>query len=349
MIELTGDVRGLSEEEVLELLFTGVGPSLVAGEVAVISGGDDAAVMASSGRYLVSTDSMIEDYDFVHRWPNGTIQPAQSVAHKAAAQNLSDINAMGGESTGLFLSLSLPPTTPRQWVHDFGAGLQQACQRLGADRAVLAGGDLGAGPQISVTFTVTGEPSGDLLLRTNARAGDKIYVCGHLGTAAAGLTHLLSGDSSRHEHATDKQLFPFPPLWAGPEAVKAGARCGMDISDGLVRDLRRILSASSQECGQSLGAELRLEALEQWRAPLQELAQIHGHNPWRWILNGGEDYALLVTAGEEVVLPPEFVQIGQITLADTTGKLTFQEEGHAEHAKADEALQAFLGGWDHFA
>ncbi len=348
-MELSGDLQGLTEEDVLALLHRGVGPELLTGECAVLSGGDDAAVMASSGEYLVSTDTMIEGYDFVARWPNGTIQPAQSVAHKALAQNVSDINAMGGETTGLFLSLSMPPQTTKQWLHDFGLGIRQACERLGARKAVLAGGDLGAGPQIHVTFTVTGEASGGLLLRTNARARDKIYVCGNLGTAAAGLAHLLSSDESDQSTATAKQFFPVPPLWAGPAAAKAGANCGMDLSDGLVRDLRRILRASSDAAQQPLGAELSLQALEAWRQPLEELAQRHGHNPWLWLLNGGEDYALLVVAPETVRLPAEFTEIGRIVDVEEAGDLSIAEAEHPERTRALDALQASLGGWDHFA
>ncbi|MFC0582662.1 thiamine-phosphate kinase [Micrococcoides hystricis] len=349
MIELNGALEGLTEEQVLEILQAGVGEDLLSGPDVLISGGDDAALLRCSGSYLLSTDTMIENHDYVDRWPNETEQPAHSVAFKAIAQNVSDINAMGAETTGIFLSLSLPSNTTRQWLYEFGQGLQAACHKLGATRAVLAGGDLGIAEEVTITVTVTGEPGTDVLRRDTARPGDSVYVCGNLGTAAAALQHLLSNDTSELPLPKNTQFYPEPPLWAGPAAVQAGARCGMDLSDGLVRDIRRILRASSAASGQKLGVTLDVDALQPWLEPLTILGQRHGANPWTWVLNGGEDYALLTIASQHVQLPESFVKVGTIIETDQKDAVLFESTTNPELAAAQEALTIELGGWDHFA
>ena len=95
--------------------------------------GDDAAVVAApDGRFVVSMDTLVADQDFRLEWPNGYRTTGFDVGWKSAAQNLSDINAMGAVATALVISLTLPPDTPVAWVESLADGYSAAVRRLGA-------------------------------------------------------------------------------------------------------------------------------------------------------------------------------------------------------------------------
>src|SRR5215218_4906365 len=87
------------------------------GEHVLIGPGDDAAVLrVRTGHVVVSTDLMVEGRHFRRDWASAT-----DVGHRAAAQNLSDINAMGGRATSLTVGLAAPADLPVRWALDFAA------------------------------------------------------------------------------------------------------------------------------------------------------------------------------------------------------------------------------------
>src|SRR5215218_4144626 len=87
------------------------------GEHVVVGPGDDAAVLrVRTGHVVVSTDLMVEGRHFRRDWVS-----AADVGHRAAAQVLSDINAMGGRATSLTIGLAAPADLPAQWALDFAA------------------------------------------------------------------------------------------------------------------------------------------------------------------------------------------------------------------------------------
>lgn len=297
--------------------------------------GDDAAALTvQTGPAVVTTDTMSEGQDFRRRWWRGSEQWPMDVGTKAAAQNLSDINAMGAVPTALLVSLTLPAQTPVAWVQDFFRGVIRACAQPGAERCVIAGGDLGSGETISVTITAVGEPTegGRLLRRDRAEPGDVLAVCGQLGRAAAGLALLerpgeasVSSDELRHwqDHAAiireclQAQQQPQPPLNAGPAALAAGASAGLDLSDGLLRDAGRLAAASRVQI-RCDDAALAAEA-----QPLKPVAGILGLGPAagsEWVLSGGEDYSLLATFPADAPLPEGFRALGTVEPVPADGQ-----------------------------
>ena len=96
----------------------------------LVGPGDDAAVLrVKTGHVVVSTDLMVEGRHFRRDWAS-----AADVGHRAAAQNLSDINAMGGRATSLTIGLAAPADLPVQWALDFAPRLRRRvragrCQR----------------------------------------------------------------------------------------------------------------------------------------------------------------------------------------------------------------------------
>ena len=328
-------VGDLSEGELLDRIL----PRLAAGPSALLGPGDDAAVLAApDGRVVVSTDTQTQNADFRLEWPNGYAHTGYDVGWKSAAQNLSDINAMGAIATGIVVSLTLPRATPVGWVEDLANGLLDAVRSLGASRCALAGGDLGRGDELSITATVLGSLEGrQPVLRSGARAGDRLAVAGSLGCAAAGLALLEHGPAYEGlEPALRKlvalQCRPVPPLDAGPAAASSGASALMDLSDGLLRDGLRVAMAS--------GVRLDLDAdvLALHAHALRRAGETLGADPLEWVLGGGEDHGLLAAFPADAQLPHGFAAVGSVLPADGG------EPGVSVGGKP-----AVTRGWDHFA
>ena len=58
--------------------------------------GDDCAVVAApAGRYVITTDTQVQDQDFRLAWTGGAVTTGYDTGVKCAAQNLADVAAMG--------------------------------------------------------------------------------------------------------------------------------------------------------------------------------------------------------------------------------------------------------------
>lgn len=170
--------------------------------------GDDCAVLAAPApgqRTVVTTDTLVEDQDFMNLWPGGIarageageliLEPARSsgydVGRKAATQNLADVAAMGARPASLFISLSLPGSTPYGWIDDFAHGIVDGINACGATECVIGGGDIGDSTEMSVTVTALGYTD-RAVLRSGARPGDTIALAGRTAWSDAGLRLLLN-------------------------------------------------------------------------------------------------------------------------------------------------------------
>lgn len=170
--------------------------------------GDDCAVLAAPApgqRTVVTTDTLVEDQDFMNLWPGGiaqvaedgqpVLEPARSsgydVGRKAATQNLADVAAMGARPVSLFISLSLPGSTPYGWIDGFAHGIVDGINACGATECVIGGGDIGDSTEMSVTVTALGYTD-RAVLRSGARPGDTIALAGRTAWSDAGLRLLLN-------------------------------------------------------------------------------------------------------------------------------------------------------------
>lgn len=331
-------VGQLSEGELLARIF----PRLRSSDSVLLGPGDDAAVVAApDGRAVISVDTQVQDQDFRLRWNNGYSSTGFDVGWKAAAQNLSDINAMGAVATAMVVSLTLPEQTPVSWAEGLADGLTAAISQLGAQRCAVVGGDLSAGREISVTVTVLGDLAArQPVLRSGARPGDQLALAGNQGRAAAGWA-LLESDvpfeslSPAQKTLIDAFRCPRPPLTAGPAAAAAGATAMLDISDGLIRDARRLALASDVQI------DLDPIALRNYAEALAPAASLLVGNAMAWVLGGGEDHGLLSTFDGDAQLPQGFTAIGSI-LSKKVG--TSPEDAVTVAGRHSETV-----GWDHFA
>ncbi|NYE94637.1 thiamine-monophosphate kinase [Psychromicrobium silvestre] len=335
-------VGQLSERELLAQIF----PRLANSSSVLLGPGDDAAVVAApDGRTVISMDTQVQDQDFRLHWNNGYASTGFDVGWKAAAQNLSDINAMGAVATGMVVSLTMPPQTELEWMRDLTEGLSRAITELGADRCAVVGGDLSSGRELVVTVSVIGDLEGRApVLRSGAEAGDRLAICGALGRAGAGWALLESENSISSLNADQLALLdsfrcPRPPLLAGPAAARAGATSMLDVSDGLIRDAGRLALASEVQIDLDPGV------LRELARPLEPAARLLGRNAVDWVLGGGEDHGLLSTFGPRSALPPGFTVIGSVrSKADNdTNPAGVQAPVTVAGQRSD------VVGWDHFA
>ncbi len=258
--------------------------------------GDDCAVLrVPAGHELaVTTDLLLETVHFRRDWHS-----PESAGHRCLARGLSDLAAMGARPLAAFLSLALPPALAGSWSTHFLDGLLALAREA---RVPLAGGDTAQAPPVAngealVTADILllgSLPTGTAMLRSGARAGDRIYVTGALGGAAAELASLpvRAGAAQRLHKAIPghPQLFPQPRLAQGLRLRSLASAC-IDLSDGLSTDLAHLCESSG------LAAEIDAAAV-----PLHPLAA-QSADPLTLALHGGEDYELLFTAPAAARVP----------------------------------------------
>ena len=202
--------------------------------------GDDTAVLAATpGRSLLTTDTLVEDVDFSLAYCSGA-----DVGWKTVAVNVSDIAAMGGRPAKALTTLCLPPSTDVAFVDSFLDGLLEAAATYRVD---LVGGDISSAPAITSGIALSGTVDGAPWLRSGARPGDLLFVTGSLGGSHAGLEELRA-DARAAGPAVQRHLRPRPRI-AEAEALRSvSVTAAIDISDGLVVDLARLMRASGAGC-----------------------------------------------------------------------------------------------------
>jgi len=291
------------------------------GQDVLLGPGDDAAVLrVRKGHVVVSTDVMVEGRHFRRDWAE-----AVDVGHRAAAQNLSDVNAMGGRAQWLTVGLATPADLPAQWALDFTRGFAEECAAVGAG---LVGGDVTRANQIVVSVTVLGACTVSPVLRSGAAPGDVLALCGRQGWAAGGLAVLGRGFRSPRV-LVDAYRRPAPPYDAGPAAAEAGATAMIDVSDGLLAEARHLAEASGVSIDVDTGAFDLPE-------PLLAVGQATGADPLQFVLGGGDDHALLATFPADVALPEGWLRIGSVR---SPGELPVTVDGAAYDGPT---------GWTHF-
>ena len=277
---------------------------LITGDNVLVGPGDDAAVVSSpDGRFVVTTDTMIEDHDFKLEWSTGF-----DLGFKAVASNVSDVAAMGAKPTALVVAIALPASMPITWLEDFADGLNAGIRELAPDASVV-GGDLAMSEKVFISVTAHGDLEGrEPVLRSGAKVGDVLAVAGTLGKAAAGLALLQRGDSSASafDELVGIQRRPMPPVSLGVQAALNGATAMLDISDGLVKDASRIAKASG------VSINLDKSALQGFEAVIEQAALRLEVSGMDWVLFGGEDHSLLATFPEGSELPKGFKVIGRV-------------------------------------
>lgn len=316
-----------SEDDFLHLVdryFPNTHPHLALGR------GDDCAELLCPPRLALSTDLFLEDIHF----RRGYFTP-EDIGHKALAVNISDLAAAGAVPLGFSLGIMTPVPLPRE---DAEGILRGMAALAAAHSLALSGGDLSRATNLGFCVTVWGNPAADdlpFLRRSPVQPGDALFFCGTLGLAGVGLALLEAhGRDAMQDYpaACAAHLRPLPLVAAGQALARFPCRL-MDISDGLARDLPRMLSAC--------GAELTLPQ-ESLHRELIRYARNNTLDPVELAYAGGEDYGLLgaVSPQQYDALAETLRNISPVTrLGTVTRQPGILCNGQALQSK----------GFDHFA
>jgi thiamine-monophosphate kinase len=233
---------------------------------------DDAALFEG---LVITQDSIAQGVHFLAQ------DPADSVAWKLVAVNLSDLAAKGATPAAALLTLTI--SEDDAWDAAFVDGIGAACANFGL---ALIGGDtiaLPSGAPRVFGLTAIGRAGPRTPSRSGGRSGDRLWLAGTIGDSAAGLAQLKQ-DPNAAGPLVESYRRPVPLLAAG-QALAPHANAMMDVSDGLLLDARRLAEASGCTATIDLDALPLSDAYLATRGDTLE-ARL-------FAATGGDDYALL--------------------------------------------------------
>ncbi|MFV3131030.1 thiamine-phosphate kinase [Niveispirillum sp. KHB5.9] len=300
---------------------------------------DDAAVLdvPYDQQLVVTTDAMVSG---VHFLPQDN--PAD-LGHKILAVNMSDLAAKGAEPLAYSLTTSLPKSIGDDWVEAFAKGLGEAQREF---KVNLAGGDsVSTSGPLSLTITALGlVPRNRMIRRKGAKLGDALFVTGSIGDAALGLK-LALGAPTQPVSDTDRAYLlsrlrrPTPRLDL-VASLRVFGTAALDVSDGLVADLRHLALASK------VRLQLDAQAVPMSGAALRLL--LNTPSLRKAVLTGGDDYEIAFTAPADKAEDIAAAGINAGIKVTRIGKVIEGEPGldvlGLEGAEADLGT----GGWRHF-
>ena len=256
---------------------------------------DDVSEIKSSKKtLLINTDLLVEEIHF-----SDSISNAKDIGWKCITTNVSDLICSGSENIIYFtVGLVLPPSTHWKWVENLYEGMCEAMQEFGGE---IIGGDCTSGERKMISITAIGEINQPRLHRGNALPGDYIVSTGFHGLSRLGLA-LLTSEKLPSEIQISPKLInraikahkrPYPAIKSLKTLIECKPKltswraAGTDSSDGLIESIRGICQSSNCQAVLSKTSILRDP---DW--PKDSI--------WdEWVLNGGEDYELILTLPKE--------------------------------------------------
>jgi thiamine-monophosphate kinase len=241
--------------------------------------GDDGAVVEMTrGSYVFVQDGLAEHVHF-----DFTFMDSYYVGKKAIYVNVSDILSMGAKPLYFLVTIGIPEHITYLQINRLYKGMGMAAKEF--DTILLGGDTIETKSDFFIDVSMIGKLVTDRYLgRDNAKEGDLIGVTGQLGESAYGLGLLQKGKkTSGSNRFINRHINPKPPYDLWKELIKSDiTNAMMDISDGLVIDLERMMKESRKS------ARINLEDI-----PIPAVLKREGLETLA--LGGGEDYQLLFT------------------------------------------------------
>lgn len=270
-----------------------------------IGPGDDAAVLAATGErgIVVTTDLLTDGVHF-----NLASTDPRRVGHKALGVNLSDLAAMAAEPVAVVISLALPRSREcLELAKELYEGLLPLAEQF---RVGIAGGDTNTweGPLV-ISVTALGKTtSRGPLLRSGAKAGDRLLVTGQLGGSLLG-RHLDCEPRVREALLLHERY---------------DLHAGMDISDGLALDLSRMCEASG------VGAIVDVDHVPISAAAEELAGRDQKASALKHALGDGEDFELLLAVSPDVaaqIVHDQPIECGISDVGEFTAELGLRQRG----------------------
>jgi thiamine-monophosphate kinase len=331
-----------SEFSIIERYFTHLSEQVPnQGDLIEVGIGDDGAVITPPGENLVVvTDTSISGVHF----PKQTA--AFDIAWKSLAVNLSDLAAMGATPSFFSLALSLPDELNTElWLADFASGLKTLANQYSIS---LIGGDTTKSDILSITITAHGwVKQNKAILRSGAKESDLIYVSGSIGDGGVGLKKLDCSEG--FESCIEKLNKPMPRVLLG-QKLQGIATSAIDISDGLLADVKHILDASN------LSAKINYDTLpfsKQVKSFMKEATeQLEPVSPI-FPLICGDDYEICFTINQDKVKQIEKIEALLDLKLTCIGQVESGEKGKVRLSSDEKYLQDSINtfhreGFKHF-
>lgn len=284
---------------------------------------DVAFIPKNNSNLVVSKDIIVQDVHF--KIEDG----AQNVANRLIRSNLSDIAASGAKATNYLLGFCKNQTISEEFIKSFSDTLKEVNKKFNIS---LIGGDtVNSKDKLFFSITIFGEINDQILSRKNAKNKELIFVSGNIGDAYLGRKiseNAIKTLQSDEKYLKNRYFKPDPRIDLGQELLKQKlSNCAIDISDGLLADLKHICQSSN------LSATIFQEKI-----PLSNQAKnILTQNKNLSILDliaAGDDYELIFTVNE--------LNINKINLLSEDLGLKLTNIGYFEEKKAD-----FINLFDH--
>jgi thiamine-monophosphate kinase len=285
--------------------------------------GDDAAVIDCGEKYgLLATDMLLEGVHF-----DLTYTPLKHLGYKAIAINVSDIAAMNGVPKQATVSIGISNRFGLEAIDELYEGINSACEAYNLD---LVGGDTSssrAGLVISVS--IFGEVAKDkITYRSGAEENDILCVSGDLGGAYMGLQVLEREKQEFLENPNMQPKIDDKTYLVGRQLKPEGRTdiihelnekgiiptSMIDISDGLASEILHLSKASGK------GFTVFFENIPIENITLETSTEFN-LNPITSVINGGEDYELLMTFKQS-----DFDKIKTINEITPIGFVTAEKE-----------------------
>jgi len=210
------------------------------------------------------------------------------------------------------------PTADEDWLKAFSHSMHELALCHGVQ---LIGGDTTQG-ELNLSINIMGLlPKGKALTRAKAKIGDDVYVSNIVGDAALalrGIEGAVAVDEQDLLILAKALDTPTPQVRLGEELLSFASAC-LDVSDGLIADLKHICKQSSVSI-----------TLDVKRVPVSNIYKKYldnGEISLDIALNGGDDYQLAFTAGANFrddiqllakKLSTPLVRIGKVVQQATT-------------------------------
>ena len=288
--------------------------------------GDDAAIIKlDSDELIFCADAVVQDVHF--RKDTDFF----NVGWKAIVSNQSDIAAMGGHPLAFTITLGINKNITKKQLTDLYKGMDSASKKYGG---YLVGGDIVRSKEIFISISAIGKNflNKKSLRRDKANLGDVVAITGEIGNSIAGF-EMIETNKSISNKQTKKFLEPIPRINEGKAAIESGIICGMDISDGLSKDLRRISESSN----------VKIE-IDFDKIPYDNfLKEYFKKNLENKILTSGEEYELILIAPiSKIKSLKEKINISII------GKVTGNKDPELIFYKNNKKINLTSESFDHF-
>lgn len=307
--------------------------------------GDDAAVLDCGKDYmLLSTDMLVEGVHF-----DLSYMPIQHLGYKSISINVSDIAAMNGIPQQIVVSLGISNRFSVEAVEMLYKGMEAACKDFKVD---LVGGDTASSPSgLVISVSITGKVEKEkVALRSKVEKGDIICATGDLGGAFIGLQVLerekqvflanpdMQPDLQKYPYIAGRQLKPKARMDIIYELAEMNLKpkAMIDISDGLASELFHLAKQSG------VGFFIYEDKLPIDKQTYDTAVEFN-LDPITAALNGGEDYELLFSIGQD-----DYEKLKNHPDIHFIGYAAEKEKGINLVTKNQNVVPVKAQGWDHF-